>query len=375
MKEKPYDSTAKVIVFDAASAERGLVTSVNGALLALEHNPYLTIICVGKENELRETLEKAVKENSRLHEPFKRLQIVNADECVGMDEKLSSVVDRKSTSIYKCVELVVDGKADALVSPGNTGATVASLRRGAITWRHPSSLKDYFVKPGLLARFPASDDEFSYLCDAGALVDVDANTLANFGLMMRVYLEQVEKKKEPRIALLNIGAEKGKGDSLYKETFELLEKYCGKGLLNFVGNQEPKDVYNHSADGFICSAQVGNTFAKTSEAVLDHVKHMMREKYETEKNPLVKIVSGLSLKLSGIRGHLKEKADLLDLGGGLLLGSKYNAIIAHGQADERELAGAILYGAKIKEFKLNEAITSLLKETHWYSKYSKIRRK
>jgi glycerol-3-phosphate acyltransferase PlsX len=345
------------------------VTSISGALLALENNPYLNVICVGRENELRETLERVVKENSRQYEPFKRLRIAHADECVGMDEKPSSVIDRKSTSIYKCVELVVDGKADALVSPGNTGATVASLRRGAITWRHPSSLRDYFVKPGLLARFPASDDEFSYLCDAGALTDVDATTLAHFGLMMRVYLEQVEKKKEPRIALLNIGTEKGKGDSLYKETFELLEKYSEKGLLNFVGNKEPKDVYIHNADGFICSAQIGNTFAKTSEAVLDHVKHMIREKYETEKNPLVKIVSGLSLKLSGIRGHLKEKIDLLDLGGGLLLGSKYNAVIAHGQADERELAGAILYGAKIKDFNLNDEITALLKETHWYSRF------
>ncbi len=356
-----------IVAFDAASAEKGLGTSLRGALLALDNNPSLQILCVGKEEDLKKSLDEIVQKNPGLEHSVKRLELVNANECVGMDEKTSfKMIQNKETSIYKCVGLVVDGKADALVSPGNTGATITSLKRGAITWRHPSSLKDLLIKPGLLARFPNyTENELSYLCDAGALINVDSTTLSHFGLMMRVYLEKVEKKNQPRIALLNIGTEKGKGDLLYNEAYDLLEKYSEKGLVNFVGNKEPRDVINHTADGFVCSAQIGNIFAKTAEAASEYVKRQIKENYESQKFP-VKVLGGLSL--SSIKNHLREKIDLIKLGGGLLLGTRYNAVIAHGRADERELAGAILYAARIKDFELKDEITNLLKETRWYSR-------
>jgi len=368
-QEKLSQPPTNVIAFDAASAEKGIMTSLRGALLALEHNPSLKIICVGKEKELGESLEAILKKTPG-NELAKRLEIANADECVGMNEKPSlNVIRRKNTSIYKCVQFVVEGKADALVSPGNTGVTglLASLKMGRLSWRNPSSFKDMFtVKPGLLARFPTyKGDEVSYLCDSGVVNDVDSQTLSYFGLMMKPYLEKIDKKTNPRIALLNIGTEKGKGDLLYKETYGLLEKYAEKGLINFVGNQEPDDVLRHNADGFVCSAQVGNIFTKAAEAVSRFYENQIKENYKSQMI-IVQALGGFSL--GSIKDRLKEKLDLLKLGGGLLLGTKHKAIITHGNADERELAGAILYSARIKDFNLNDEITNLLRETHWYSR-------
>jgi len=372
-----------------------LQTGIRAAFLALRKNPDMKILAVGKKSELEQDIETVIKGKPRFNRDAHKIILVHADNYIGMHENPRSALENKNSSIYKCFELVKNKEADVVVSPGNSGATnlLAGTNLGRLKINSSMSIKDRLLgrnlfgrvsKPGLLARIPTQSEELAYLIDAGASIDQEDYHLGHYALMLHAYLKESEGIDNPRIALLNIGSENWKGNSLYRCTYEILSQYDKAGLINFVGNLEPEDVYKQNADGFVCDSQVGNIFIKASEAVSSFQQDIIKESYKAQNGLLIPIKFAGGPALSIIKSDLRKKVDLLKLGGGLILGVKKPVIVVHGNSGERELAGALLYASKVAKFDLAERIDSIFQEgieaswkdlSRWHEMYKRIRRK
>ncbi len=329
------------IALDAMGGDHAPQEIVKGALLAAAEYP-IEVLLVGQEEVVRKELAAAGASTPR------NIEVVDAREVVDMDDTAIAPIRRKrNSSIRICANLVSEGRADAFVSAGNTGATWTSARvvMGMI---------EGVSRPALAAILPNSKGH-TLLLDVGANVDAKPNHLREFAVMGHFYAQMVFGIASPRVGLLSIGEEEGKGNELTKEVFRVL-KETG---LNFIGNAEGRDVYNGNADVVVCDGFIGNVVLKASEALGEMITRTIRE--ELMRN-LRRKIGGLLAKSAF--DELKARMDYSEYGGAPLLGVKGGCIVCHGRSNAKAIKNALRVAREFSLNRIDEKIQERVGDLH-----------
>ncbi|SHI72444.1 phosphate:acyl-[acyl carrier protein] acyltransferase [Dethiosulfatibacter aminovorans DSM 17477] len=320
------------IIMDAMGGDNAPEAIVKGSIEALrEYDVKITFS--GKEEEIKKYLN--IEKNL-----LNRIEIINAEDVITNEDKpVKAIRKKKDSSMVKGMNALKDGFGDAFVSAGNTGAILSGGL--FIVGRLPG-----IERPCLAPLFP-NGERFSLLMDAGANVDCKPLFLNQFALMGSIYMENVLKIENPKVGLINIGTEEGKGNKLVNDTFKLLKE----SELNFIGNIEARDILSNDADILVCDGFVGNVVLKLMEGVVSEL--MGRMKNEILKTTKGKI-GGYLIKDSMKR--LKDKLDYSEHGGAPLLGLKAPVIKAHGSSDSTAIKNAIRQSKIFLDSGVNEII-------------------
>lgn len=323
------------IAVDAMGGDNAPEAIVRGSILARdEYN--LHIILSGKENEIKNSLEKNTSK-------FQNIEIINAEDIITNDDKpVMAIRRKKDSSLVKALNAVKNNEAEAIVSAGSTGALLsgATLLIGRIQG---------IERPAIGSLLPTMYGGVTLLIDTGANVDSKPEFLYDFAIMGDIYMKNVMNVKSPRIALANIGAEKSKGDKLTVETYELLENT--KLNLNFIGNIEARDILKGKTDIIVCDGFVGNMILKTMEGTMLELLKGLKDA----------LMSGTMTKIGGVLikpalKDFKSKFDYSEHGGAPLLGVKAPVIKAHGSSDAKAIKNAIRQAKICRESNVNEII-------------------
>lgn len=328
------------IAVDAMGGDIGPKATVPGALRAAVDFG-LDVLLVGIEGAIN-------REIGRSGLPASRATVIDAPEEIGMGEGLLAFRKKKASSIRVGAQLVKDGRADAFVSMGNTGAVVY-ISRDVL-----GSIKGV-DRPALAILVPGGESR-TLLLDVGANANCQPHNLVQFALMGKIFMEAVVGLKDPRIGLMSIGEEKGKGNDLVKEAFERLQS----APLRFIGNVESKDMFSGVSDVIVSDGFTGNVALKASEGVVQNVMSMA--KHEITKNIFAKL--GYLL----MKRHLKRiyrKIDYSEYGGAQLLGVDGVCVIGHGRSSPVAVRSAIGRAREIVENRVQEKIQAeLLRYVH-----------
>ncbi|GGI17546.1 phosphate acyltransferase [Oxalicibacterium faecigallinarum] len=296
--------------------DHGPAVTIPAALAFAESEPEAELILVGPEAVLSLELEKL----KASHHP--RLRIVNATEVVTMEDTLEVALRRKrDSSMRVAISLIKDGRADACVSAGNTGALMAISRYVLKTIPGVD-------RPAICSLMPNQKDRPTYMLDLGANVDCEPQHLHQFALMGSALVSAMEGKSRPTVGLLNVGEEDIKGNDLVKQTALLLRADHEKGTLNFYGNVEGDDIFKGTTDIVVCDGFVGNVTLKASEGLGRFVKSVLTS--ELKSGPLNMLGAIIA------RGALKKISQRLNpsrYNGGSLLGLRGLVFKSHGGAD------------------------------------------
>jgi glycerol-3-phosphate acyltransferase PlsX len=268
-----------------------------------------------------------------------------ADEVIGMHEIPSVAIrKKKKSSIGVLMSLLRSKKVDAVVSAGNTGAILgfSMIALGKI---------GDLSRPGLAITFPA-ETGYSIILDVGANISPKAIDYYNYGIMGAILAEAVMTKKNPRVAILNIGSESVKGDELKQKAYQMLEK----STLNFIGNIEGNHIMKGFADVIICDGFTGNVLVKFSEGMIDTVWHMLRE----EVDAIARRKFGQFLVRPAVKG-LKARFNYEEYGGGILLGVEGVVVVCHGRSSPTALKNAIKFATACVEYNVVEKTRERLK--------------
>ncbi len=306
------------IILDAMGGDNAPSEILKGAANALAQWPELTIAAVGKE----EVIRSCAAENGI---SLDRIEIVNATETIEMcDEPARAIRSKKDSSIVVGLRLLADGKGDAFVSAGSTGAlhvgtslivrTVKGIRRPALATVIPG--KTPFL-----------------LLDCGANVECRAQMLEAFGVMGSVYMSEVMGIEKPRVALVNNGAEETKGTPVYVEAHQLLK---ANPCIHFVGNIEPRDIPMGDADVVVADGFTGNVVLKLTEGLAKYFGGQIKSIFK--KNLGTKL--GYLLVKDGV-SDFKKSMDADEYGGAPFLGAAKPVIKAHGSSNARAIQNAI----------------------------------
>lgn len=321
------------IAVDAMGGDKGPGVVVPGAIDAiLARRGEMRVVLVGREEEVR-PLVGGVDPGL--------IEIVHASETIDMHESPATAIRRKrDASITVALRLVREGKADAMVSAGNTGAVVASslLTIGRL---HGVS------RPAISTLWP-NKKSGAVVLDVGANHECTPKNLVQFAIMGSVFAERHLGIERPRVGLLNIGEERTKGNELVRDSYELLEVDT---RINFVGNVEGRDVFDGAADVVVCDGFVGNVILKFSESIYGFLSHLVRD--EIRRGVLAK--AGALLMTPAFRS-IRSQLDYAEYGGAPLLGVKGVVIISHGKSSRRAIANAILAAAKSVNTDVNRHI-------------------
>lgn len=307
---------------------------IEGARLALQANRKISALyLVGDQAAIHAALP---------HRGFRdhRVRVVHASEVVTMDDKpVIALRKKRDSSIARAAELVREGKADAVVSLGNTGALFAAATRKL--GRLPG------VDRGCIATvIPRPDNEF-VLLDAGANVECKPLHLAHYAVMGSIYSHAVLGHRRPRVGILSIGTEDSKGNELTLEAFQL----CQRLNINFIGNVEGHDLFKDHVDVVVCDGFVGNVVLKTCESLAVAMFSMLKREFM--RNPKRQI--GAYLAQNAFHA-IRRRMDPEVYGGAPLLG--FNGIVfkAHGSARERAIASALRVTAEAVQHHVNDLI-------------------
>lgn len=329
------------VILDAMGSDNGVKAAVEGAAMAAkEFNE--DIVLVGRENEIKEVL----KNLGELDNP--KLSVVNADEVIVMEDSADSAVrSKKNSSMAIALNMLAEGKGDAVVSAGNTGAfltgatlivkRIKGIRRAALTPVLPTA------KGGAV------------LIDCGANAECTPEYLYQFAFMGSIYAENFMGIKSPRVALINNGAEETKGTPTYVETHKMLKEAKNNGEINFVGNAEGRDVPLGCCDVVVADGFTGNVLLKTVEGVamffMGAFKDILMSNAKTKLAALL-----IKPKLKG----LKKMMDYTEVGGAPLMGISKPCIKAHGSSDAKAFKSAIGQAIKYAGSGTIEKITEKL---------------
>ncbi len=328
------------IVLDAMGGDRIPETPIEGAIEALEVlDGAFEIILVGD----RERIEREL-ETHRFFSP--RLSVEHASQIVGMSEPPAQVLKKKKdSSISVGLKLQKEGKADAFISAGNTGAVMAQslLTLGRIKG---------ITRPAIMTIFPTMRDPCIVL-DVGANVDSKPIHLLHFAVMGHVYAREFLDRPNPKIGLLSIGEEPAKGDELTVSTHALLKG----SKLNFIGNVEGRDIIQGVADIVVCDGFVGNVILKLSESVIYLVMSMIKS--ATSVSPVRRLGALLMKPTFDV---LKKNLNYEEYGGAPLLGIDGVSIICHGGSSPKAIRNAIQTARLSVKRDINRHIHAQLKE-------------
>jgi len=328
------------IALDAMGGDHGPDEQIAGAILALEETD-LELTLVGESSAIQACLNKMAPSESILS----RLEIVHTSEMVAMGESpVDAIRKKKRSSVMLAFDLVKKGEAQAAVSAGNSGATMAAAIRKLGRLKNVS-------RPGIANAFPTLKKPV-VMMDVGANVDCRPQHLFQFALMGSAF-SRVFDIESPRIGLLSIGEESGKGNLLVKETYAML----AGSTLNFVGNVEGRDIFQGNVDVIICDGFVGNICLKVSEGLVEAATEMIRAGIMASFKAKV----GYFLARPVFR-KFKKRVDYAEYGGAPLLGINGTGIICHGKSNATAIKNAIMEASKMVEIKVNEKIIENLAE-------------
>lgn len=329
------------VALDAMGGDNAPGEIVKGAVLALEQKSELYIYLVGKEQDIKQELAKYTYDNTRL-------EVVNATEVIETAEPpVMAIRKKKDSSIVVAMNMVKNGECDAFVSAGSSGAILVG---GQVLVGRLKGVE----RPPLAPLIPTKDG-VTLLIDCGANVDSRPSFLVQFAKMGSVYMEHVMGIKNPRVGIVNIGAEEEKGNSLVKETFPLL-KNCPD--INFVGSVEARDIPYGMADVVVCDAFVGNAILKTYEGVGGVLMGAIKESLMSN----VRTKIGALLIKPALKKTLK-RFDSSEYGGAPLLGLKGLVVKTHGSSKAGEIKNTLLQCITFKEQNINDKIIQIISNT------------
>ena len=322
------------VAVDAMGGDNAPAEVIKGAVRAVNDDKRIQVILVGKEDVIAEQLKQYTYEKERI-------SIVHAEEEITNEEApVMAIRRKKESSIVKAMNLIKNNEADAFVSAGSTGAVLVGAQ--LIVGRLPG-----VERPPLAPLLPTSKG-VSLLIDCGANVDARSSHLVQFAKMGSVYMEHVVGIKNPRVAIVNVGAEEEKGNALVKETFPLL-KNCNE--INFIGSIEAREIPSGYADVIVCEAFVGNVILKLYEGL---AATLMGEIKKGMMSTLRSKIGALLVK-PALKGTLKE-LDSSKYGGAPMLGLKGLVVKSHGNSKSDEIRNSILQCIAFKEQNINEKI-------------------
>ncbi|WP_419771371.1 MAG: phosphate acyltransferase PlsX [Candidatus Marinarcus sp.] len=324
------------IAIDAMGGDFGPVPIMDGLVSALKLNKNFTAIAVGKKDVLLPLIPRTFDD---------RIEILDTDDIISMHDSATDALKRKESTIYKAIELVRSGEADAVVSAGHSGASMslATLRIGRLKG---------VSRPAIATLMPTSENQNTLVLDVGANVDCDAKNLFEFAIMGQVYAQDVLKLDEPIIGLLSNGEEESKGNEVTKETYEMITK---SKLPNFAGNVEGSDIFKGTVDVVVCDGFIGNILLKTAEGVADTIGTILKKNL---KRSLISIAGAVLMRK--VFKSLKVRVDYAEYGGAPLLGVKSPVIIAHGKSNPKAIKNAIFQAIGAASSNLNEHIEEKL---------------
>ncbi len=319
------------IAVDAMGGDHAPEEIIKGVLIAAEKNPEVQLILVGQKERILPFLAGAKPKNISLYE---------ATEVIAMDEHPANAVrKKKDSSIVVATRLVKLGEADAVVSAGSTGAQMASALLGL------GRIKG-IERPAIATILPTPEGG-KLILDVGANMDATPEQLSQYALMGSIYAEKILKIPKPRVGLLNVGSEEGKGNDLTQKAYGLL-----KGAqLNFIGNVEGRDVPYGRADVVVCEGFVGNILLKTAEGLAGVLFQQIKEKITSTT---VRKLGALAVK-PGLK-EIAQMMDYAEYGGAPLLGVNGISIICHGSSNAKAILNAIRVAQECVQIQLIEQI-------------------
>lgn len=322
------------IALDAMGADKAPEPEVRGAILACRTLP-VKVSLVGPQERIRPLLHEYL-DGERLP-----VEVIHASEHISMNEKAAHAVrSKRDSSMRVGLKQVRDKRAAGFFTAGNTGAGMATAKMvlGALPG---------VDRPALAVVVPTSAGSPCILLDVGANVDCKPQNLEQFAVMGEMYARSVLKISRPRVGLLSIGEEEGKGNELTAETLPLLKNLP----INFIGNVEGRDIYNGHADVVVCDGFVGNVALKTSEGLTKLVRDMLKASLNTTVTAQV----GALLSRKAFNAF-KKRLDPSEYGGAPLLGVRGVCIIGHGSSNERAIYNGIRVAAEFAQAGINERI-------------------
>jgi glycerol-3-phosphate acyltransferase PlsX len=318
------------------------VETVRGAVEAVRADPDLAVCLVGDRAVIEPEL-------ARGDGPRDRLEIVHATQVIrGHEAPVEALKSRPDASIKRAAELLKAGAADGLVAAGSTGATVAAA---TLILKLIPTVR----RPGIAVMLPAAGGRHTVLCDAGANIHCRALHLYHYGIMAAQYAQDYLGRDNPRVGLLNVASEEGKGTDLVKETLSLFGR--SPVNLNFVGNVEGNDVFGRTCDVIVCEGFVGNVVLKTAEGLFETIAGSMAELHkETEA-----VSPERGEMLGSMMRQFQQRMDWAEYGGAPLLGVNGLVLISHGRSDARAVRNALLQASRLHGAKVLQHMTEDLR--------------
>ena len=328
------------IALDAMGGDNAPGEIVKGAIDAILKEPNMKVFLVGKEDLIN-------KELSKYQYPKEQLEVVPASEIIEMAEVPTNAIrKKKDSSMVVGMKMVKEGRADAFVSAGNSGAVLVG---GQVIVGKIKGVE----RPPLAPLIPTKKG-VSLLVDCGANVDARPSHLVQFAKMGSIYMEHVLEIKDPKVGIVNIGAEEEKGNALVKETFPLLKE---EKDINFIGSVEARDIPYGKADVIVCEAFAGNIILKLYEGVgavlLSKVKQGLLSSLRSK--------IGAVLIKPALKATLKE-FDATEYGGAPLLGLKGLVVKTHGSSKAKEVTNTLMQCVTFKKQGINEKIQACIQE-------------
>ena len=323
------------VALDAMGGDNAPSVTVAGAVDFLNARPGDEVLLVGDEDAIKAELKGKSYTDSRLI-------VIHASETIEMEESpLGAIRRKKDSSMARAFSLVKEGKADAVVSAGNSGAAMALgfLRFGKLPG---------VDRPAIATVIPVFTKPF-VLLDAGANVDCTPRNLLQFAHMGRAYCSSALGRDNPSVALLSIGEEASKGDELTKESYKLLKS----ANVNFVGNVEGKDMFFGRADVVVCDGFAGNVVLKTSEGIAEGAMKMLRDEI---KKTWIRKIGYLLLKPAF--DTFRSRTDYAEYGGAPLLGVNGTCIIGHGRSTSVAISNALKVATDLASNKVLNTIAA-----------------
>ena len=326
------------IALDAMGGDNAPAEIVKGAVQAIAADKDCFVYLVGKEDKIKECLNGQQYDSSRI-------EIVNADDVIETGEPpVMAIRRKKESSLVKAMYMVKNKEADAFVSAGSSGAilvggqTIVGRLRGV-------------DRPPMAALIPTKDG-VSLLVDSGANVDARATMLVQWAVMGSIYMENVVGIKNPRVAIVNVGLEEEKGNSLVKETYPML-KECPN--INFIGSIEAREIPRSGADVIVCDAFVGNVILKLYEGLAGTLISKIKGAfYSTLKSKIGALL---------VKGALKDTLKTMDAseyGGAPLIGLNRLVVKTHGSSKAKEIKNSVLQCVTFSKSNINEKIVESL---------------
>ncbi|WP_413377420.1 phosphate acyltransferase PlsX [Paenibacillus taichungensis] len=323
------------IVIDAMGGDNAPASTVEGAIAAAKEWADTEIVLIGDEAKLEPLLSQSGAKPANL-------TIRHASEVIGSDdEPVKAVRRKKDASMVVAGRMLKEGEADAMISAGNTGALMTA---GLLVVGRMEGIE----RPALAPMIPTIDDVGVLALDLGANMDAKPEHLAQYGLMGSLYRQKVQGIASPRVGLLNVGTEPGKGNELTKHAYPLLEQLP----IRFVGNVEARDVLTGACDVLVCDGFAGNILLKSLEGTAGAIFALLKEQFSSS----LKSKLAAAVLMPELRG-LKRKLDYTEHGGAPLLGLSKLVVKSHGSADGNAIKNAVRQARIAVQNQLVESIS------------------